>query len=93
MRKSPLRSVRALLFFASFLLTGCYDRWTGNYDKVPELETEERGILETSGPSPEDIKKQEEELRKYAEMATPPPQLPRMAVSCGITPEAWIFFI
>ena len=28
-----------------------------------------------------------------AEMATPPPQLPRIAVSCGITPLASTFFI
>lgn len=72
MRKSPSPGFRAVLLFASLLLSGCYDRWTGNYGDIPELETEEGGILETSGPSPEDIKKQEDELRKYAEAATPP---------------------
>ena len=71
MSNCPVRLTQNILFFAALLLSGCYNRWTGNYDAVPELETEGGGILESTVLSPEDVRKQEEELRKYAVETTP----------------------
>lgn len=65
------RPARLLPFLAAVLLTGCYNRWTGNYSAVPELENENGVILETAELSPEEQRKQLEELRKLADEAPP----------------------
>ena len=41
------------------LLTGCYDRWTGNYDTVPEATDLDSAELETSELSPDELKERE----------------------------------
>ena len=66
--KLPLRT---WLFFlpAALLLTGCYDRWTSNYDEVPELEYGRSALLETSeGSEAEELRlKKLEALEKVPE--------------------------
>ncbi len=71
---NPLLMLRSLFFFltvsAALLLgTGCYDRYTGNYDEVPELEIESALIEESedSGKEEEERIQQLEALEKESE--------------------------
>ena len=59
--------------FAIFLLTGCYDRWTGNYEKTPELEAADgkSAILEVSETSQNDDAKRREALKKMLVASEP----------------------
>ena len=52
--------------FMMIFMTGCYDRWTGNYDKVPELASEEgnSAILGISEISDKDDAERREKLKK-----------------------------
>ena len=67
----PFRAVLPLFPVAALLLTGCYNRWTGNYDELPELTGEENAVLESSALSPEEQQKRLEELRKLADEKPP----------------------
>lgn len=57
--------------FLMIFLTGCYDRWTGNYDKIPELDAEHAAVLEKVEMSPEDRKKQRELVEAAARSPKP----------------------
>lgn len=62
------------MLLAAFLmlsLTGCYDRWTGNYDKIPELDSKHNALLAKSEMSPEERKKQREVLEAAARSPKP----------------------
>jgi len=73
---SDLGRIRMLLsvLAAALLLTGCYsDRWTGNYDDIPELGLDGSGAVKNDSPeSPEALKKREEILKKIAAEPLPP---------------------
>ena len=57
----------ALFLPAALLLAGCYDRWTGNYDKTPEMTAENSAIIETAEVSDADHQAQLELLQKIAD--------------------------
>ncbi len=65
-----LNRVRTLLLAlaAVLVLTGCYsDRWTGNYDDIPELGLDEASADKaTAQESPDVLKAREDLLRKIA---------------------------
>lgn len=46
-----------LAAFLMFFSTGCYDRWTGNYSEIPELNGKHEAVLEQTGLTPEDLEK------------------------------------
>lgn len=99
----PLQAVLPLLLSAALLLTGCYDRWTGNYAEVPELSGDEGAFLESAELSQEERQKQLEELRKLAG-ETPPAYTinsgdkfeivvynhPDLSVKTAVTPDGHI---
>jgi len=99
----PLRAALPLLLTAALLPTGCYNRWTGNYDEVSELNGSEDAILESAALSPEEQQKQLEELRKLAG-ETPPAYTinsgdkfeivvynhPDLSVKTAVTPDGHI---
>ena len=63
----PRRLALPVLFLpAVLLLSGCYDRWTGNYDKVQELTPENSAVVETSEVSDAEHHAQLELLQKIA---------------------------
>ena len=64
----PRRMVLPAIFLsaAALLLSGCYDRWTGNYDKVPELTADNSAVIETSEVSDAEHHAQLELLQKIA---------------------------
>ena len=71
---NPLPMLRSLFFFltvsAALLLgTGCYDRYTGNYDEVPELEIESALLEESQNSEQEEERwiRQLEALEKEAD--------------------------
>lgn len=63
------RMHRLVLFIGlltAALLTGCYNRWTGNYSQVPDLTAESVSVLETSEMTEEDHQRQLEILHELA---------------------------
>ena len=52
-------------------LTGCYDRWTGNYDKVPELDQKHSAVIDKSELSEADKQKRIEFLKKIVKEKFP----------------------
>lgn len=70
-----MRSLLPKAFFLSavlLLLTGCYDRWTGNYEEVPEATELDETELETSKLSPDELKERECLLKKLMNDADDP---------------------
>ena len=64
------------MLLAAFLmtfLTACYDRWTGNYDKLPELDldSEHTAVLETAELSEAEREKQRDILKAIANEKKP----------------------
>jgi len=68
-----LRFPVGMLFAASliFCLTCCYDRWTGNYDKVPELDYKHVAVVDKNELSAEEKQKRDDYLKKIACEKTP----------------------
>ena len=60
-----------LTVFLMFCLTGCYDRWTDNYDKLPELDQANDAVVEKNEFSEEEKKKQRDYLIKIANEKLP----------------------
>ena len=99
-----LREIGQLGCIAALLLTGCYsDRWTGNYDEIPELDAEHQAVLETSETSEADRQKQIEELQRLAKEPIPAFTLhggdkveivvythPDLSVKTVITPDGFV---
>lgn len=56
---------------AALFLTGCYDRWTGNYDEVPELKPNNSAIVAVSEFSKKDIEERRKILKQV--IAEKPP--------------------
>ena len=100
-----LNRVRTLLLVlaAVLLLAGCYpDRWTGNYDDIPELGLE-TAVRKTSHNSSEAGKLQLEILKKVAEESAPPYTInggdklevmvyshPDLSVKTVVTPDGFL---
>ena len=57
--------------FLMVFLTGCYDRWTGNYDKLPELDAKHNAVLAKVEMTPEERKKQREILEAASRSPKP----------------------
>jgi len=67
------RMILPVIFLSAFLLlTGCYDRWTGSYDKVPEMTAEESAVIETAELSDAEHHAQLELLQKIADSPEDP---------------------
>jgi len=68
-----LRFPAGMLFpaFLILCLTGCYDRWTGNYDQVPELASKRSAIIAESELSKEEKKEQQKLLMQIAKEKEP----------------------
>lgn len=93
-----------LLFcFLLLPLSGCYDRSTDNYDKIPELDTHQKAVVASSSMSAEDLARQTAELRKIADEPEPAYTInagdmvavtvynhPDMAVTTTVTPDGFI---
>ena len=92
-----------LMLAAALLLTGCYsDRWTGNYDDIPELGLV-TAVEKAPHESPEALKKQEEALKKVAAEPLPPYTInggdkieimvyshPDLSVKTVVTPDGYL---
>lgn len=52
-------------------LTGCYDRWTGNYEDIPELDYTHAAVLEKNELTEEERQKQRELLKSIASEKIP----------------------
>lgn len=91
-------TVAAVLF-----TSGCYNRFTSNYDEFPTLEESRSAIVDESGFSEKDRARQEAELRQLA--AEPPPPYtinagdrievrvynhPDLSVETTVTPDGYI---
>ena len=94
-----------LALAAAFVLTGCYsDRWTGNYDDIPELGIADAAASKAaSQESPEALKKREEILKKIAAEPLPPYTInggdkieivvyshPDLSVKTVVTPDGYL---
>ena len=95
--------IALLLCFMLLLLSGCYDRYTSNYDKIPELDTRQKAVVASSSMTEEDLARQTAELRKIAEEPEPSYTInagdmvavsvynhPDMAVTTTVTPDGCI---
>ena len=84
-------------------LSGCYDRYTENYDEFPLLQESRSAIVDETGLSEADREKQLNELRKLAMEPEPPYTInagdmlkitvynhPDMAVETTVTPDGSI---
>ena len=60
-----------LLSLAVSLFTGCYDRYTGNFDQFPEITNLPSGIVDQAGLTDEDKRRQLEFLKKLDEQKEP----------------------
>lgn len=85
---------------AALLLTGCYDRWTGNYDQLPEATELDDASLDTRTLTPEEQKKREDILRELMKSKDEPYTInagdkmeinvynhPDMSVKTVVTPD------
>ena len=54
----------SLLFSALFLLCGCYNRFTGNFDQYPDIHNLPSGVVDQSGLTDEDKRRQLEFLKQ-----------------------------
>ena len=54
----------SLLFSALFLLCGCYNRFTGNFDQFPDINNLPSGVVDHSGLTDEDKRRQLEFLKQ-----------------------------
>ena len=94
-----------LLAAAALVLTGCYsDRWTGNYDDIPELGIADAAAVRSAlRESPEALKKREEILKKIAAEPLPPYTInggdkieivvyshPDLSVKTVVTPDGYL---
>ena len=52
-----------VLFSAVNILTGCYDRFTGNFDQFPDINNLPSGVVDQSGLTDEDKRRQLEYLK------------------------------
>ena len=100
-----LNQVRTLLLAlaAVLVLTGCYsDRWTGNYDEIPELGPEPN-VAEKVAQDPEFRKRQQQVLEKLAKEEAPPYTInggdkievmvyshPDLSVKTVVTPDGYL---
>ncbi len=95
--------IALLLCFMLLLLSGCYDRYTSNYDKIPELDTRQKAVVASSSMTEVDLARQSAELRKIAEEPEPSYTInagdmvavsvynhPDMAVTTTVTPDGCI---
>lgn len=60
-----------LAAFLTVFLTGCYDRWTDNYDKLPLLDSKHNAVLAKAEMTEEQRKKQREILEAAAKAPKP----------------------
>ena len=100
---SPIRTLISVLA-ATFVLAGCYsDRWTGNYDDIPELGLEAIKAERASRNTPAAQKEREAILKKIAAEPLPPYTInggdkievmvyshPDLSVKTVVTPDGYL---
>ena len=61
----------AAMLFGLLALTGCYDRYTGNFDDFPDINNLPSGVIDQAGLTDEDKRRQLEFLKKLDEQKEP----------------------
>ena len=59
------------MLWGIFTLTGCYNRYTGNFDDFPDINNLPSGVVDQSGLTDEDKRRQLEFLKKLDEQKEP----------------------
>ena len=92
-----------LAAFLLIFLTGCYDRWTGNYDEIPELTAQHGAVLEKTELSQAERDKQRKVLESIAKAKRPSYTInggdkldikvynhPDLSVKTVVTPDGYV---